>query len=79
MRSQIGCTMNDAIIERGEKMRVRPERNTGFSVPCTAEEKEELRRMAAEKDMTISAYVRWLVKNYPASKRRKAKETEQDG
>jgi hypothetical protein len=54
----------------------RPIRNTGFSVPCTEEEKEDLRRLAAEKDMTISAYVRWLVKTYPASKRRKAKEAE---
>lgn len=68
--------MNEAIIERGEKMRIkRPERNTGFSVPCTEEEKEELRRLAADKDMTISAYVRWLIKNYPANqRRRKAKE-----
>jgi hypothetical protein len=31
--------------------------------------------------MTISAYIRWLLANYPASerKRRKAKEAGQDG
>ena len=59
----------------------RPARTTGFSVPCTAEEKEEISRRAAEKDMTISAYIRWLLANYPASerKRHKVKETEQNG
>lgn len=50
----------------------RPTRDTGFSVPCTVEEKEELARLAAEKDMTISAYVRWLIKN-ASQRRRKAK------
>jgi hypothetical protein len=59
----------------------RVKRESTFSVTCTDEEKEEVSRRAAEKDMTISAYIRWLLANYPASerKRRKAKETEQDG
>lgn len=59
----------------------RPVRTTGFSVPCTEQEKEEISRRAAEKDMTISAYIRWLLANYPASekKRRKAKEADQNG
>jgi hypothetical protein len=50
-------------------------------VTVTEQEKEEVSRRAAEKDMTISAYIRWLLANYPASekKRRKAKETENNG
>lgn len=54
----------------------RPKRLSTFSVTCTEEEKEEVIIRAAEKDMTISAYIRWLLANYPASekKRRKAKE-----
>lgn len=59
----------------------RPERNTGFAVPCSAEEKEDLRQKAAERDMTISAYVRWVLKNYPKAdnRPRKAKESVQNG
>lgn len=59
----------------------RPERNTGFAVPCSAEEKEELRQKAATRDMTISAYVRWVLKNYPKAdnRPRKAKESVQNG
>lgn len=56
----------------------RPERNTNFSVPCTVEEKEDVARRAAEKDMTISAYIRWLLKNYPASERKRRKEENND-
>lgn len=54
----------------------RPFRGCTFTVTVTEEEKEEVGRRAAEKDMTISAYIRWLLANYPASerKRRKAKE-----
>lgn len=48
----------------------RPVRDTGFSVPCTVEEKNEICRRAAEKDMTISAYVRWVLKNYPSNERK---------
>lgn len=47
----------------------RPKRLSTFSVTCTEEEKEEVIIRAAEKDMTISAYIRWLVR----------KEAEQDG
>ena len=59
----------------------RPERNTGFAVPCSAEEKEDLRQKAAARDMTISAYVRWVLKNYPKAdnRPRKVKESEQNG
>lgn len=59
----------------------RPERTTGFAVPCSEEEKEELRQKAAARDMTISAYVRWVLKNYPKAdnRPRKAKEDEQNG
>lgn len=56
----------------------RPERNTNFCVPCTLEEKEEVARRAAEKDMTVSAYVRWVLKNYPASDRKRRKEANND-
>ncbi len=56
----------------------RPERNTNFCVPCTLEEKEEVARRAAEKDMTVSAYVRWVLKNYPKADNRKRKEAEQN-
>ncbi len=60
-------------------MRVnRPVRDTNFSVPCTVEEKEEVARRAAEKDMTVSAYIRWLLKNYPASERKRRKEANND-
>lgn len=52
----------------------RPKRASTFSVTCTDEEKEEVSRRAAEKDMTISAYIRWLLANYPASERKKRKE-----
>ena len=59
----------------------RPFRGCTFTVTATEEEKEEVSRRAAEKDMTVSAYIRWLLANYPASekKRRKAKEAEQNG
>lgn len=59
----------------------RPERTTGFTVPCSAEEKEELRQKAAARDMTISAYVRWVLKNYPKAdnRPRKVKEDGQNG
>lgn len=59
----------------------RPERTTGFAVPCSAEEKEELRKKAAARDMTISAYVRWVLKNYPKTdnRPRKVKEDGQNG
>lgn len=59
----------------------RVKRESTFAVTCTDEEKEEVSRRAAEKDMTISAYIRWLLANYPASerKRRKAKEAENNG
>lgn len=62
-------------------MKIRPERNTGFAVPCSVEEKEDLRQKAVARDMTISAYVRWVLKNYPKAdnRARKAKETEQNG
>lgn len=56
----------------------RPERNTGFAVPCSAEEKEELRQKAAARDMTISAYVRWVLKNYPKADNRPRKAKEED-
>lgn len=59
----------------------RPERTTGFAVPCSAEEKEELRQKAAARDMTISAYVRWVLKNYPKAdnRPRKVKEDGKNG
>ena len=59
----------------------RPFRRCTFTVTVTDEEKEEVNRRAAEKDMTVSAYIRWLLANYPASerKRRKAKEADQNG
>lgn len=47
----------------------RPKRLSTFSVTCTDEEKAEVSRRAAEKDMSISAYIRWLVR----------KEAEQNG
>lgn len=59
----------------------RPFRGSTFTVTVTEQEKEEVSRRAAEKDMTISAYIRWLLANYPASekKRRKTKEAENNG
>lgn len=59
----------------------RPKRTTGFAVPCSAEEKEELRQKAVARDMTVSAYVRWVLKNYPKAdnRPRKAKEDGQNG
>jgi hypothetical protein len=57
----------------------KPIRNTGFSVPCTEEEKEDLRQKAVFRDMTISAYVRWVLKNYPQTDNALLKEAEQDG
>lgn len=47
----------------------RPFRGCTFTVTVTEEEKADVSRRAAEKDMTISAYIRWLVR----------KEAEQDG
>ena len=46
----------------------RPFRGSTFTVTVTEQEKEEVSRRAAEKDMSISAYIRWLVR----------KEAEQD-
>lgn len=57
----------------------RPARNTNFSVPCTEEEKEDVARKAAEMDMTVSAYVRWVLKNYSKADNRKKKEAGQNG
>lgn len=57
----------------------RPERTTGFAVPCSAKEKEDLRQKAAFRDMTVSAYVRWVLKNYPQSDNDLLKEDGQDG
>lgn len=60
-------------------MRVkRPTRDQTFTVTCTEAEKMEVSRRAAEKDMTLSAYIRWLFSNYPASERKRRKEASND-
>lgn len=56
----------------------RPFRGCTFTVTVTEEEKADVSRRAAEKDMTISAYIRWLLANYPASERKRRKAKEED-
>ena len=57
----------------------KPARVTGISVPCTMDEKEDLSRRAIEKDMSVSAYVRWLIKNYPEKAKNRGDADEDDG
>ncbi len=57
----------------------KPDRSTGFSVPCSEKEKEDLRQKAVFRDMTVSAYVRWVLKNYPQTDNDLLKEDGQNG